>query len=553
MKRDEKKVDYCLNHISGGKDSFEDLKNRIYEYINPEPDKGSDYLVDYLVRVLLFLFPLYVYDSVGVMGISMKDILFGIVVLIMTVRCIRSLLRKKICLGKKELFILGIFVSVLACFCIQTIALSAEVSHTYFYVGMFLLPFCVGFIERSKKYYMNIFVSSYIIVYLSIFIYIFTAKATFLGFEEYLDESYRLVPSFLLSSAVCAFLYIIEENKKKQILYLVLEAVGLIVLFLYGDTVAFMMLLIFLMCLQFVRRATVNFVKKNLILLFVFAFCASNVPILARFGTIGINRSFNLKYSICIDMFIAIACFFIAGYWDRIPKDHKEDCIVMVKFSAIFKQAVLILIVLLGLCFVFGSKADSLLGGFGGEVLTGFSGALWDSVSSSYGELWHVLEVYGIVGSAVLIIFSVFILNILYKAWKNHETTEEEKGYIMITLLFIVQSLFYPFTSVSMPSFLIFAGFAFKAVWKSNYISKDEKTDSGNSFDAISKMEIFFITVFSSALLVLVAFALYRTFVPAGAEGGDSSLVQTVIEQKEQQTITMDEKENNNEEKENGL
>ena len=161
--------------------------------------------------------------------------------------------------------------------------------------------------------------------------------------------------------------------------------------------------------------------------------------------------------------------------------------------------------------------------------------------------------VYGIVGSAVLIIFSVFILNILYKAWKNHETTEEEKGYIMITLLFIVQSLFYPFTSVSMPSFLIFAGFALKAVWKSNYISKDEKTDSGNSFDAISKMEIFFITVFSSALLVLVAFALYRTFVPAGAEGGDSSLVQSVIEQKGQQTITMDEKENNNEEKENGL
>ena len=26
MKRDEKKVDYCLNQISGGKDSFEDLK-----------------------------------------------------------------------------------------------------------------------------------------------------------------------------------------------------------------------------------------------------------------------------------------------------------------------------------------------------------------------------------------------------------------------------------------------------------------------------------------------------------------------------------------------
>ena len=554
MKRDKMKKGYFSKYISGENASCKDFVNRIYEKINPEPDKGSDYLVDYMIRVLLFLFPLYVYESTGVMGISMRDILFGIVILIMFLHCMKSMLRKKIRFGKKELFILGFFVSVLICFCVQTITLNTEVSHTYYYVGMFLLPFCVGFIQNSKKYYMNIFVSSYIIVYLSIFRYIFTAKATFLGIEEFLDEGYRLVPAFLLSSAVCAFLYVVEDDRKKQIIYLVLEAIGLCVLFLYGDTVAFMMMLIYLMCLQFVRKATVSFVKKNLILLFVFAFCASNVPVLARFGTIGINRSFNLKYSICIDLFIAVAGYIIAGYWDRIPKDHEENRIVMVKFSTLFKQAVLIIIVLISLCFVFGSRADTLLEGFGGEVLSGFSGALWDSVSSSYGELWHVLEVYGIVGSVVLLIFSVFVLNILYKAWKKHGTTEEEKGYIMITLLFIVQSFFYPFTSVSTPSFLIFVGFALKAVWKDYFVSADETTDFGNDFDVVSKIEILFITIFSSVLLVLVAFALYRAFVPAGAEGGDSCLVQSAVRQRDRQTITMDEKENNDEkkEKENG-
>ena len=121
MKRDKMKMGYCSKYISGENVSCKDLKNRIYERINPEPDKGSDYLVDYLIRVLLFLFPLYVYESVGVMGISMRDILFGIVILIMSLRCVRTLLRKKIRLGKKEFFVLGAFVTVLICFGIQTI------------------------------------------------------------------------------------------------------------------------------------------------------------------------------------------------------------------------------------------------------------------------------------------------------------------------------------------------------------------------------------------------------------------------------------------------
>ena len=83
MKRDKMKMGYCSKYISGEKASCKDLMNRIYEKINPEPDKGSDYLVDYMIRALLFLFPLYVYESTGVMGISMRDILFGIVILIM--------------------------------------------------------------------------------------------------------------------------------------------------------------------------------------------------------------------------------------------------------------------------------------------------------------------------------------------------------------------------------------------------------------------------------------------------------------------------------------
>ena len=36
-----------------------DLLNKM----NPAPLKGSDYLADYIIRVLIFLFPLYIYEN----------------------------------------------------------------------------------------------------------------------------------------------------------------------------------------------------------------------------------------------------------------------------------------------------------------------------------------------------------------------------------------------------------------------------------------------------------------------------------------------------------
>ena len=43
--------------------SDKEFRKKVSVVINPEPMKGSDYLVDYMARVLLFLFPLYMYEA----------------------------------------------------------------------------------------------------------------------------------------------------------------------------------------------------------------------------------------------------------------------------------------------------------------------------------------------------------------------------------------------------------------------------------------------------------------------------------------------------------
>ena len=50
--------------------------------------------------------------------------------------------------------------------------------------------------------------------------------------------------------------------------------------------------------LQFLRRPTADYMKKNMILLFLYGFAASNAPLLSYFNLPGISKEFDLEYSI---------------------------------------------------------------------------------------------------------------------------------------------------------------------------------------------------------------------------------------------------------------
>ena len=63
--------------------------------LNPAPDENADYLVEYFFRILIFLFPLFIYEHNAVIGVSYKDILFGMFIVFMSTWCGLKLYRNK--------------------------------------------------------------------------------------------------------------------------------------------------------------------------------------------------------------------------------------------------------------------------------------------------------------------------------------------------------------------------------------------------------------------------------------------------------------------------
>lgn len=434
-----------------------------YKMANPKPIKGVDVLTDYLVRVLILLFPLYIYEYVAVLQLAQKDLLAGIIIVIMSIWCAYKAIigryAKKLLLTKTNLAILAAFLLIFLSFLVQLSHVSNETAHTYLFLGCFLIPFCVSFIGKGTRYYLNLFLAAMSIFYVSIYRYIFTGKPTLIGSEQLLERPDRLIPLLMCSCFITAFLYLTESAEKKQKMYLVLLSLGLVVFFLYGNMIAFCILLLFFMTMQFFDRPTVAFMKKNMILVFLYGFCASNAPLITYFNAQGITKTFDLEYSIYIDIVIAVLGLIVTSYWEKLPKDKDADNIVMVRFSKWYRRSISILIILMALSFVFGSRGNELSDAIGGKALMGFSTSLWNSISKSNGELWHVLSVYGILGVAVMFVLGSVILKRLIDLWNGTEDILS-KGYIMIAVMFLLQGFFFPYSVTSTPIYVIFLGFA---------------------------------------------------------------------------------------------
>ena len=241
------------------------FRRTVLNKVNPSPLKDANFFVDYIIRVLLFLFPLYVYENNALMGISGKEIIIGIVVLSVVMYCVTGLFmngelnEKKT--GLSGLMLLAVFVIVALIFALQISNAGSEVPRTYRYLGLFLLPFCVQYAGGFRKYYFQLLTASFTILYISMYRFIFTGLPTMIGSELILSEQYKLIPFLLLGTAAVSILYIAEENVIFQRIYFLINAASMVLIFLYGDMAAFIIMFLFIMGLQFISLPTVSFMK----------------------------------------------------------------------------------------------------------------------------------------------------------------------------------------------------------------------------------------------------------------------------------------------------
>ncbi|SFP80406.1 hypothetical protein SAMN04487928_108117 [Butyrivibrio proteoclasticus] len=458
------------------------FRQRFIKRINPPPAEKADYLVEYFFRILLFLFPLFIYEQNAIIGISYKDILFCMFIIIMSLWCGIVLLRtdsiRRMFNKKTTMLFTGGFVLILVCFGKQLYSISSEVPHTFLYIGGYLLVFCASFSGKGSRYLLQLALASQVLVLISAYRYIITATSTLIGAEILLKNTDKLIPAIILECSISAFLYVIEEKEKNQKVYLAILTAGEVILFLYGNMVAFVILFFYILMLQFLRLPTADFMKKNMILLFLYGFAASNAPLLSYFNLPGLNKEFDLEYSIYIDIAIAVLGLVITSYWEHIPKNHDEKNTVLVIFSKWYKRGIIFAVVILMVCFVFGGRGDKLSNAIGGKALSGLSTSLWKSVSKTNGELWHVLKVYGLIGVFLMLIFGAVVLISLINMLKEENTSEIQKAYIYISILFLIQSFFFPFSSTSTPIYLIIMGLAIKEDMNETVVKKDIEYDS---------------------------------------------------------------------------
>ncbi|WP_026527961.1 hypothetical protein [Butyrivibrio sp. VCD2006] len=534
--------------------SDKEFRGKIISAVNPELSEGSDYVVGYIVRVFIFLLPLLIYEESAFMGISLRDILFGTAILFMAIYCgVKELKNKKegaILFGKKELLLFICFFALLICFIVQVIGFDSELKRTYLYIECFLVIFVVTSSLRADKYFLRILSASNAILFISMYRYIFTGKATLLLTEKILGNTAWLMPIIMLGSLVYAILYLVEEDERYKNFYLLFTGASFVILFLYGNMAAFMIMLIFIMGLQFLGKPTEECMKKNTILLFLFAFCASNAPLLTYFNAKGIKKQFDLEYSIYIDLIIAVAFFFVIPYWEKLSKEQDPKTMLIEGFAKWYKRSFIVVLSVIVFGITIGRRMENAPKVNGGKAVAGYSWALWNAVNDAKGEMLHIFSVYGLIGLAISLLFGIFFIIRTFDVLKNDDIDEVSKGYVLIATLFVILCAFYPFPYGYTVIYMVFIGlslsigneYAFVEEVEGMSLQENQNEAGNRSTIGVGIAEFFrkyalqlgfvFVSGFAAVLLMLAIFVVQRLFVPAREyANGTNSLISDLYEE----------------------
>ena len=512
--------------------------DKIIPKINPPSPEGADIQVDYIFRALIVAFPFFINQTREIMFITGKDLLLGIAALLAGLCCVcRFVLTDKLRIrfgNRIRMVEAAAAVAVIVLFAVQLALRNDEISHTFLYIVCIVLALSSAFAGVANRYYLQLFAGVCTVFYISSFRFLTRNIATIVKAERLLGAPGLFIPFLMLGILVGGILYLTEENSKVEKYYLFYTSAGMILFFLYGDSRAFWTLFLVIAGLYFVGDGSARFFKKSLILTFLYAFCASNTPLLSYFKLPGLNRSYNLEPSIYIDIAMAIAGLFFTRYFEMTAKeDFKDkDCKILMKWYGriiAFTPAVFLLIYFWQLFYPVLKKPLKK------RKWSKAVNAINQVVEGQGGEYWHLTNVYKIVGTMIVLALIAILAYELYKRYKECTDSSIRRGYLMIPVLFAVLGLFYPASSTYLPFYAIFSGLAFTGGGKAGEIAPVGIKDSEEGIyipKLDTRVRVFTAlaaSIIAAIMMVLVIVGIYRIMMPADSSTGIGSLVQIAI------------------------
>lgn len=425
---------------------------KLMETILPTIESGGTIIVDYYIRLMLFLYPLFL-DRNKIIPLFSNKLVLYIIVTLFSGGIYIWFAAKKIVKYNKRVRPLDIFLVITALLLILKLAARCSQMDMAFEREAFLLCiigtyFLVRNINKGAEYYINLILYSAVILFVGFILYYVKGSENLFGVEIMLERSNVIISYLLLISGISSLLYCIVREKPLDIVYLVIAVAGFLLLFLQNDTISICIMGIFLLAIPIIFPPSVNLVKRSLLLCFLFILIIISIPLLPFF-----NQQIEISYNIYIDLFLAIVGLFIIQYWKKIPEDINPELIILKKFSKWYKKVLAVTGIILTVSILIGERIFEIPDCFGVRALKTYSASLLESINGNKSFFQELLEDYGIMGYVIWICIIIMIIKLMAKRWKKGE--EVTKILIMVSMLFIVQTFFYQLQPISTPIYVI--------------------------------------------------------------------------------------------------
>lgn len=426
----------------------------------PDLRRGSLLILDIYLRVMCFLYPLFISDTKMLLKFTEKDLLFYTLTLLTVLFYFLCILRKSK-IRRKRLYrtdLILLFISVLFIIkgSIRIVSRESNVESEIFYLCLIATFFLLKLFTGNFVYYLNLMVFSSFLLYLDILYYYLTKNQGVLGADILLRQP-EAVFWLLISFSVSAVLYEKECNSGWKNFYLLVSVLGSAALFLFGDIVAICFAAVFLLTLPFFYQPTVTLIKRNLVLFFSFLGILANLPLLQYLAGITLEESFVCKYGIYIDIFLLCLGGGINKYWEKVPRNRNPETVLMRKFQKWYKQILFVLISFALLLFSSGERVLDFPDKLGTEALQQIYMDIDTSIYMNNSFVQSLFKNYGVIGFLLWICLLIEI----FRSMKKHRNDISKDKRICHLLVFFILcgTFFYNFGPVCGPIIVILISF----------------------------------------------------------------------------------------------
>lgn len=262
--------------------------------------------------------------------------------------------------------------------------------------------------------------------------------------------------SFFLPAGLLAMSgYCETKDAWKRTFYMAAALADFFFLFSLHDAAAVLLMAAGIALYMIFRVPEKRFIQKSMQIAFSFFFLLANMSLIEGYILTGTQGSIlSLEDSVYLELALSIAGVAFFSWWDKLPEDETAV------YPAFTKTIQFILVCAGIICFMLllpGGIAEDAEKRLGADALLRMKGAVQASMAQGGGTFWKMLERYGAAGCIWL---ACIVPVIAEKIRKKYKSGRGDACLLAITVLYLLQSVFYGQQMASTPLYVLFAAMA---------------------------------------------------------------------------------------------